>query len=303
MSNLRVRNVNKLIIGSLNINSISNKFDQLRLLVDGKVDILIITETKLDSTFPSSQFMIKGYSEPYRLDRNRNGGGVLIYIREDIPSKNLISHTLPSDIEGLFIELNLRNSKWLLFGTYHPPSQSDEYFFHQVKLGLDRYSKYYEKFILIGHFNAEESEPCLSQFLFEMNAKNIVKEPTCYKSLRNPSCIDLIITNCSSNFQNTKTISTGLSDFHKMVVTVLKNSFQRSSPKEIVYRDYKNFDRNVFRRELEKRLNAQINEYNHFEQIFLEVLNNHAPIKKKTLRANHVPYMTKTLRKAIIKKV
>ena len=123
MSNLRVRNVNKLIIGSLNINSISNKFDQLRLLVDGKVDILIITETKLDSTFPSSQFMIKGYSEPYRLDRNRNGGGVLIYIREDIPSKNLISHTLPSDIEGLFIELNLRNSKWLLFGTYHPPSQ------------------------------------------------------------------------------------------------------------------------------------------------------------------------------------
>ena len=94
MSNLRVRNVNKLIIGSLNINSISNKFDQLRLLVDGKVDILIITETKLDSTFPSSQFMIKGYSEPYRLDRNRNGGGVLIYIREDIPSKNLISHTL-----------------------------------------------------------------------------------------------------------------------------------------------------------------------------------------------------------------
>ena len=246
--------------------------------------------------------MIKGYSEPYRLDRNRNGGGVLIYIREDIPSKNLISHTLPSDIEGLFIELNLRNSKWLLFGTYHPPSQSDEYFFHQVKLGLDRYSKYYEKFILIGDFNAEESEPCLSQFLFEMNAKNIVKEPTCYKSLRNPSCIDLIITNCSSNFQNTKTISTGLSDFHKMVVTVLKNSFQRSSPKEIVYRDYKNFDRNVFRRELEKRLNAQINEYNHFEQIFLEVLNTHAPIKKKTLRANHVPYMTKTLRKAIMKR-
>ena len=122
MSNLRVRNVNKLIIGSLNINSISNKFDQLRLLVDGKVDILIITETKLDSTFPSSQFMIKGYSEPYRLDRNRNGGGVLIYIREDIPSKNLISHTIPSDIEGLFIELNLRNSKWLLFGTYNMAS-------------------------------------------------------------------------------------------------------------------------------------------------------------------------------------
>ena len=50
---LRVKNVNRLIIGNLNINSISNKFDQLKLFVQGKVDILIVTETKLDSIFPT----------------------------------------------------------------------------------------------------------------------------------------------------------------------------------------------------------------------------------------------------------
>ena len=155
--------------------------------------------------------------------------------------------------------------------------------------------------MLIGDFNAEESEPCLSQFLFEMNAKNIVKETTCYKSLSNPSFIDLVITNSSSSFQNTNAISTGLSDFHKMVITVLKQTFQRSSPNELVYRDYKNFDRLTFKRELEEKLNQQINEYKHFEQIFLEVLNTHAPIKRKLLRANHVPYMTKALRKSILK--
>ena len=60
-----------------------------------------------------------------------------------------------------------------------------------------------------------------------MNAKNIVKEPTCYKSLSNPSCIDLVITNSSSSFQNTKTISKGLSDFHKMVLTALKQTFRK----------------------------------------------------------------------------
>ena len=86
---LRVKNVNRIIIGNLNINSISNKFDQLKLFVQGKVDILIVTETKLDSTFATSQFVIVGYSEPYRFYRNKNGGGVLIYIREDIPSKLL----------------------------------------------------------------------------------------------------------------------------------------------------------------------------------------------------------------------
>ena len=134
-----------------------------------------------------------------------------------------------------------------------------------------------------------------------MNAKNIVKEPTCYKSLSNPSCIDLVITNSSSSFQNTKAISTGLSDFHKMVITVLKQTFQRSSPNELVYRDYKNFDRLTFKRELEEKLNQQINEYKRFKQILLEVLHTHAPIKK-LLRANHVPYMTKALRKAIMKR-
>ena len=137
--------MNRLIIRNLNINSISNKFDQLKLFVQGKVDILTITETKLDSNFPTSQFAIHGYSEPYRFDRNRNGGGVLIYIREDIPSKLLADHKLPHDIEGIFVELNLRKKKWLLFGSYHPPSQSDEYFFHQVKKDLDMYSKLYER--------------------------------------------------------------------------------------------------------------------------------------------------------------
>ena len=68
-----MKNVNRLITGNLNIDSTSNKFDQLKLFLQGKVDILIVTGTKLDSTFPTSQFVIDGYSKPCRFDRNRNG--------------------------------------------------------------------------------------------------------------------------------------------------------------------------------------------------------------------------------------
>ena len=113
----------------------------------GKVDNLVITEIKLDSTFPTSQFLIEGYSEPYRFDRNRNGGDVLIYVREDIPSKPLTDHKLPHYIEGIFVELNLRKNKWLFFGSYHPPSQSDKYFFNHVQNGLDIYSKFYDGYM------------------------------------------------------------------------------------------------------------------------------------------------------------
>ena len=104
MSSIRLKNINRLLIGNLNINSISGKFDQLKILVQGKLDVLVITETKLDSSFPKGQFLIEGFSEPYRFDRNRHGGGILIYVREDIPSKELKKYTFPGDIEGIFVE-------------------------------------------------------------------------------------------------------------------------------------------------------------------------------------------------------
>ena len=110
-----------IVIAQININSIRNKFDQLLCIVQGNVDILVITETKLDNTFPISQFKIDGYATPYRLDRNRNGGGILVFVREDIPSKNLQEHMLPGDIEALPIEINLRKTTFLILAAYHPP--------------------------------------------------------------------------------------------------------------------------------------------------------------------------------------
>ena len=92
----------------------------------------MITETKLDDTFPLDQFYVEGFTIPYRLDRNRN---VIIYIREDTPSKIFEKHKLPQDVEGMFVELNFRKIKWLLFGTYHPPlKMTSTILKHSIKL-------------------------------------------------------------------------------------------------------------------------------------------------------------------------
>ena len=113
IKNLRLRNVNKVIIGNLNINSLPNRSDQLREFVLKYVDVLVITitETKLNDTFPTSQFLVTGFSVPHRLDRNRNRGGIMIFILDDIPSRVLTKHVFVDDIEGLFIELNFRKVK------------------------------------------------------------------------------------------------------------------------------------------------------------------------------------------------
>jgi len=138
LRDLRVQNIGRVIIATLNINSIRSKFEQLKFLIKDNIDILVITETKIDESFPENQFAIQGFSKPFRLDRNANGGGILIYVREDIPCKELNLHTFDG-IEGIFIEINLRKCKWLLFGTYHPPSQSDRYYFESVSNALDLY--------------------------------------------------------------------------------------------------------------------------------------------------------------------
>ena len=110
LKNIRIDNINNVIIAQLNINSLRNKFQFLIELIHGNLDILVLTETKLDHTFPEKQFLIPGYKKPYRRDRNRNGGGVMIYVREDIPSDILIKHKTQENIEAIFVEINLRKN-------------------------------------------------------------------------------------------------------------------------------------------------------------------------------------------------
>ena len=300
LRNLKLKYRDNICIANYNINSLRYKFDQLVPIIQGSVDVLIITETKLDGTFPESQFTIEGYSPPYRLDRDVNGGGILVLVREDIPNRALKDHMIPGDIEVLPIEINLRKTKFLLLASYHPPAQSDEYFFDNMTKILDKYNSY-EKVLLVGDFNAQENEPCLRNFLCENNLKNIVKQPTCFKNVENPSTIDLFLTNFANSYFSTKTVATGLSDFHKMVFTILRNKFAKRKPKVIQYRCYRNMDRREFRNDLRISL-SEANNIEDFHENYLRVLNIHAPLKKKTVRTNQAPYMTKTLRKAIMRR-
>ena len=118
---------------------------------------------------------------------DRNEGAIISYVREDIPTRLLTSRDFPYDIEGLFVEIDLRKTKWLRFGTYHPPSQNDKYFFLHLGKAVYIYSPKNEKFVLTGDFNSEEGESCLDTFLCDYNVKNIVKEKSCFKNIENPS--------------------------------------------------------------------------------------------------------------------
>ena len=85
-------------------------------------------------------------------------------------------------------------------------------------------------------------------------------------------------------------------------LSILKTTFTKSKAKEIICRDFKKFNEQCFNNDLRTELSSKsIKSYGSFENIFLDTLSKHAPIKEKMLRAIHAPYITKALRKAIMK--
>ena len=174
-------------------------------------------------------------------------------------------------------------------------------FFNCIDKALDTYSNY-DHVLLAGDFSAEDHEPCLSNFLYQYDLYNLCKVCTCFKNSSKPISIDLFLTNKNTHFQNTVAVCNALSDFHQLVLTVLKTSFDKNKPCEILYRGYKNFNSESFHEDLQNiSSTTQINTCKQFEDTLLSVLNVHAPLKKKLLRANHSQYVTKALRKAIMR--
>ena len=177
----------------------------------------------------------------------------------------------------------------------------EDIFFGEIGKSLDAYGTRYENFILMGDFNTEEQDADISNFLETYNLKNLMKKPTCFKSDR-PRSIDLILTNRVSSFQNTDAIETGLSDFHCMIVTVLKGGFVKRGPKLINYRDYRNFRINNFRNdvciELSKHIPVDSMSYDTFDSIVEQVLNEHAPIKKEICQSKRWTFCDKSIQES-----
>ena len=136
----------------------------------------------------------------------------------------------------------------------------------------------------------------------EMNISN-KKWLLCFSY--NPSCIDLFLTNRPKCFQSIMTIETGISDFHKIVITILKLFYKKEKLKIIDYKNYKTFNASLFKEELNKELlNIDISNTDvvAFTNIVLSILDKHAPIKRKYIRTNNSASMTKELRAATMQK-
>ena len=304
------------MIGYININSLrGDKFRLIKdFLIETPFNILCIDETKLSHEFTDAQFEIEGYQFPnYRRDRLSTntrsfGGGKMVFVKDGMINKRLDSYET-KNAETICIELTISNRKWFIMFAYRPESIDRALFFTEVKDSLTKAFANYEYVLLAGDLNVDMDIPktdtkgYLSDLIDLFDLTNIVKGKTCFQKTGGSS-LDVMLTNHPLCFQSTRVLETGFSDHHCMVFTFLKSRFQKLPPKQIKYRDMKNFDESKYIADIKDidfySISTADNEYHELTLAVQKVIDKHAPLKTKFVRGNNAPFVTKEMRKAIM---
>ena len=278
-----------------------NKFSSIAELVKDNIYELLISETKIDTSFPSEQFAIDNY-KIFRRDRNCFSEDLMFYVNENIPCRELSPKQYDFNFKIILLEITLRNRKWLLIDLYKPPGQKEKCFLENLNSILNKYSSKYENIILNGDFSSLVENKHLADFTTLFNLESLIKSPTCFQSSK-PTCIDLILTNKKELFKNSKTFEVGISNHHLLTLTSMRIQFLKGNTKVKLYRGYNSFNFESFNNNLDGLLKAENNmNFSTFQNNFLQVLNTHAPVNKKVQRLNNNRFMTNQLRKTITRR-
>ena len=172
---------------------------------------------------------------------------------------------------------------------------------------MDNYFSKYENFFLLGDLNSGPTESAVRDFCEIYSCKNLIKDNTCFKNLLKHSCIDLIITNRPKSFQNSVTVETGLSNFHKMMLTVMKLFYKKQKTNIVTYRNYKHFSNEAFMFGVKNsiiQITSENNdlEFDRFKAALDEAFQRHAPIRKRYVRANQASFINEKMNKEVMKR-
>ena len=308
LHDIKNKHPRNMIISHYNVNSIRYKFDELKqLFLNNSFNICAFSETKLSSCFSDGEFAVDGY-KLFRQDRNERGGGLIIYIHDDLPHRNLIEFSGNYEgIEYLSFEFIMKSRKWYISYIYRPPRISDHHLNELLKRLSDTFICNDNVFVAFGDLNCNFlRDNCLCDLCEVCDLHCLIKSPTCCKSENNPSLVDVFLTNKPRCFIDTFNVDLGISDFHNCTGVVSRIEAPIRLHKKITYRSMKKFSESEFQSDIAKcpfhvsEIFDDINDAYFFqEKLFKDVIDSHAPVKTKTITKHQVPYMNSELRKSI----
>ena len=193
------------------------------------------------------------------------------------------------NFETIGIEITIYKKNWYILFAYRPPNFSKTKFLEEIYMTLNKAINEYDNLLLTGNLNintlrrTSDSFNHLSDLDNRFSLANLVTDSTCFKSNKG-YLIDLMLTNKAISFYKSHSFVTGLSNCHKLIVSILRSSFQKLPPKFVIYRNQKNFHESNFLCDLDSRLiqgeldKSYQGPYNKMSEIFSEVFNYDAPL-------------------------
>ena len=279
----------------LNVRSLLPKIDEIHhMAITTNCSILGISETWLDDSVTDAEIQIAGYVV-IRKDRNRQGGGVCIYIKDTL-AFNIRSDIKNDNCEFIFLDVLLPKTKPILVGVcYRPPDDSRFLQNLENNILLSDLNNEQETYIL-GDFNIDYSKPNsnlkkeLSRFMNSFHLDQII---TCPTRITESSCstIDLILISDTSKISNSGVINSSISD-HCIIYCcrkISKDVFGKHNTVKL--RSLKNYDQEVFTNKL-RNINwylvtdcEDINKaWKMFSNLFMSVIDQVAPVKQVRLK-------------------
>ena len=179
MNLILAQGFNELSIFHLNIRSVRNKLDYIEDIA-GEYDIICLTETHLDDQIPTDDLLIAGFHEPFRLDRNFAGGGVLVYINDLLKVNRLTELEFPGD-EVIWVNITLTNSSFII-GTAYRPENSVLPFWDNLRTSINNALDITPNIIVTGDLNVDlltvSSNHYISEIISSFSMINVITEPT-----------------------------------------------------------------------------------------------------------------------------
>ena len=145
-----------------------------------------------------------------------------------------------SSIEIITLEINLGKEKLLVFGAYKPPDINNSSFLNELYNAITFYSTFYKNCVLLGDLNIARDNTQLQHFCESFLFEHLIQKTTCYK-VETPTGIEHIITNIPKRFKKSMSLETGISDHHKLIMTIFRSTFAKVKPKTFYYLCYKKF--------------------------------------------------------------
>lgn len=291
-------------IGHLNVRSLFTGFQNfVDLVIDSKFDIMCVSETWLNQDISADIVHIPNFKFLHKA-RSSRGGGVGLYIRNDLACKEIFNDFSSVDgLEYIMVEVNIGKILIMICVIYRTPSSDVITTVTHIDNLLSFITPQYDNIFILGDINIDQTyDNILLQSMSAYDFSPYINEPTRITSTTE-KIIDVLFANCTDFITNSGTIPADLISDHHAIFCEVNISVSRTTPKIVRYRDFKNFSRDSFYQDLRNICWDDIFYINNLEEKVTFIANNilylfdtHAPYVSARITKSYAPWLTDTIK-------